>query len=526
MKATTLLLCALAAPAAAEEPLPPPVGLEAHIHDGILRVSLADAVRLTLLNDATVRVSELQHRMQSSNLDRAHSAFDPAVGLSFGASRSTASTISALSGAPTLSTNDQNARIEVHQRLLTGTGLGFSLGGGRGATNSTFARINPSFSSSLSFAISQPLLRNFGLFPQRAPLQIAQRAFRQSEAAFQSQLAAAVSRAVNVYWDAVETRENLRVQQRAMAVAERTQAQKHRELELGAISPLDIHGADQAVAGRRVGLISAEFSHKRAVDQLRTIIGADLDRTVRELPLELTESPSPTGELVSVDEAEAVTQALARRPERVATQEAVEIAGLNLRLSRQAARPELNLNASYTYSGVGGTEIDTLTTPPTILTRGGIGDALAQVRSRNFPSYNVNLQLSFPWRNRAARAALADAHIAQEQTRYTLRRQTQDITLEVRQVVHNIEQAKLQMNAARLNREIAQKYLAAEQRKHELGVVTLFFLLEAQSRMLEAEVGLLQSEIAYQRAVTEVQRVTGGLLREFQVDVRPVDTVR
>jgi outer membrane protein TolC len=495
------------------------VGLEAHVHDGVLRLSLADAVRLTLLNDATVRVSELQHRMQSHNLDRAHSAFDPTVHMTFGASRATASTISRLQGAPTLSTNDKNARLDVHQRLLTGTGLGFSLGGGRAATNSTFATINPSFASSLSFAISQPLIRNFGLFPQRAPLQIAQRAFRQSEAAFHSQLAASVSRAVNVYWDAVETRENLRVQQRAMAVAEATQAQKHRELELGAISALDIHGADQAVAGRRVGLIAAEFGHKRALDQLRTIIGADLDPAIRDLPVDLTESPSPTGELLTVDEAAAVAQALARRPERAATQEAVEIAGLNLRLSREATRPELNLNASYTWSGVGGTELDTLTTPPTVISRGGIGDALAQVRSRNFPSYNVNLTFSFPVRNRAARASLADARLAQEQARYTLRRQQQDITLEVRQVVHNIEQAKLQMNAARLNRDVAQKYLAAEQRKHELGVTTLFFLLEAQSRMLEADVGLLQSEIAYRRAVTEAQRVTGRLLEEYDVHV-------
>jgi outer membrane protein len=99
------------------------------------------------------------------------------------------------------------------------------------------------------------------------------------------------------------------------------------------------------------------------------------------------------------------------------------------------------------------------------------------------------------------------------------RRQTQDISLEVRNALQQLTQSKLQMEAARLARDIAAKRLDAEQRKHQLGIVTVFFLLDAQNQLAESEVALLHSQTGYQRAVTEVRRATGDLLADYNVQV-------
>jgi outer membrane protein TolC len=61
------------------------------------------------------------------------------------------------------------------------------------------------------------------------------------------------------------------------------------------------------------------------------------------------------------------------------------------------------------------------------------------------------------------------------------------------------------------------KNLEAEQRKYELGVQTIFFVLDAQTQLASAEQGLLQAQVSYQRAVTAVERGTGSLLDRFRI---------
>jgi outer membrane protein TolC len=495
--------------------------LAERVQDGHLRLSVADAVRLTLLNDTSVRVSQLQQEVQEHGVDRALSAFDPTFATSMTTSHSTLTSITQLDGVPTLTTQDRRGQIALRRTFAIGTALNVTLDAGRSLTNSSFASINPSFSSGLSFGLSQPLLRGRGTFTHRAPVLVAESAVRQSRASLEAQLTGAVARTINSYWEVVEARENLAVQRKSLELAEATHKQKLRELELGVLSPLDIYPSEQGVTGRRLSVIGAEFNLKRAEEQLRTLIGADLDHEIRALPLSLVDSPAPEGEWLSVDEDAAVARALERRPERATTQEAAAMADINVRLSRDALRPELSLNASYTYNGVAGTELDTRSNPPLVLREAGLGDAFGQIRSRNFPSYTLSLQMSVPLRNRAAQAAVADAVVAQQQSRYNQRKQQQDIALEVRNALRTLTQSKLQMEAARLNRDVAKKRLDAEQRKHELGLVTVFFLLDAQNQLAEAEVQLLQSQTGYQRAVTDVRRVTGDLLADYDVQVAP-----
>src|SRR5262245_58982511 len=154
---------------AADEPLPPPEGLAERIQEGRLRLGVVDAVRLTLLNDSSVRVSQIQQQIQEHAVDRALSPFDPTLGTSMTSSHSTMTAITQLAGAPTLTTQDRRGQIALRRTFSTGTALNLNLDAGRSQTNSSFASINPSFSSGLSFGLSQPLLRGFGTFTHRAP---------------------------------------------------------------------------------------------------------------------------------------------------------------------------------------------------------------------------------------------------------------------------------------------------------------------------------------------------------------------
>jgi outer membrane protein TolC len=525
MRASRALLAGLclvlgAARAGAQAEPPGPEGLAQRVVDGKLRLSAADVVRLALLNDTTVRIDRLRDQESLYLLMRAHQAFDPLLSTTLSSTRSTSPTVSQLQGATTLSDLAQQGRFGLSHALPTGTRYEMSVNVGRNTTNSVFATFNPAYSSNLTLSLSQPLLRNFGLFPNRAPILIAERGRRQSRANLEARLSDSITRAVNQYWDAVEARESLKVLRRSLELADATYQQNRRALELGALPPLDIYRSEQQVASRRVQVIQAEYSLRRLDDQLRRTIGADLDPALREAELELTEAPAPSGELLAVDEAGALARALARRPELEAARQGLAVEDLNLRVARNNLRPDLGLTGTYAYGGRGGRQLDPTTTPPTVVSQGGLTDALDQIRERNFPTYSLALQLRLPLRNHGAQADLATAQVAHLRNEYLLRQGRQDVRLEVRSAIQQLEQAKASMEAARLARDLGQKNLEAEQRKFELGAETIFFVLEAQAQLALSEMSLLQAQIGYQRAATALDRATGALLEKYDVEVR------
>ena len=68
------------------------------------------------------------------------------------------------------------------------------------------------------------------------------------------------------------------------------------------------------------------------------------------------------------------------------------------------------------------------------------------------------------------------------------------------------------ITAAQASRDLAAKTLGAEERKYQLGAGTIFFVLDAQNQLSSAELALVQSQIAYQRALAEVDHASGSLL--------------
>ena len=500
--------------------LPGPEGLRDYLVDGKLRLDLNNAIRLTLLNNTEVRVNQLEYESLRFEIQRAYQPFDPILNSDFGASRQTVPTYSQLqSGMPTLSDLTHQFLVGYTQTFQTGTQYNVSFSSLRVSTNSIFNTFNPSIYSSLNFNFTQPLLRNRGLFPNQAPIVIAQRNLKQSRSQFEAQVNLSIARAVEQYWMVVQARESLKVLQKSLELAEATYRHNKRELELGALPPLDIYRSESQVASRRVGVIQAEYEQKQAEDALRRTIGADLDPYFRVVDIELTEPVDAGRELLSVDSQQALEQALQHRPELEALRQQLANDDTGIQLAHHRLQPELNLTGFYSSFGLGGNQIDTAAVPPAVIARGGFGDALSQIGSFDFPTYGFNVQLNLPVKNRAFEADLGNALVSKRRSLYLMRQLEQEIGLEVRQAVHQLEEAKLSIAAARIARDLSQKNLEAEQRKYELGAQPIFFTLEAQTQLAQDEQNLVRSEIGYQRSVAALDQATASLLDRHRVQI-------
>ncbi|HEX7288714.1 MAG TPA: TolC family protein [Candidatus Angelobacter sp.] len=498
-----------------------PGGLEDHVVSGKLRLTLDDAVALALINNSDVNASRAQSELANFSVQRAHAPFDTVFTSSFAPTRSNSPSTSTLSGAATLSTLNQSSQAQVSQQFQTGTNLSVGLNSTRATTNSSFATVNPSFSSGLAFSLSQPLWRRAGLFPNRAPIVIAQRGVRQSRATLEAQVSDVVFRAVGQYWDAVQARKNMEVLQKSLDLAQASYQRDKRALELGALPPLDIYRSESQVAQRKIAVLQAEYARKQAEDALRQTIGADLDARAGALDLELTEKIETESTLAAVDLREALSTALKNRQELEAQRQQLAVDDTNVKLANNNLKPDLNLSASYISNGLGGTVFDTSGATPIVVSTGGFADSLSQLGGFKFPTYGMTLRLQMPLHNSSAQADLGSALVSKRRDLYQMRSLEQSIALQIKNSVHDLELAELVMAAAKTSRDLAEKNLSAEERKYQLGAQTIFFVLDAQNQLSQAELSLVQAQIAYQKALAELDHAEGTLLEKHQVTVKP-----
>jgi outer membrane protein len=512
----------LTSPRTVSDTLPGPKYMREHVVDGKLRLSLQDAVILTLANNSNVRLQELNIENAKYTLLGAHSPFDPSLQGSFTSQGQRSQAFTALSGAPglaaPLSTLAQTTQLNYIQNLETGTNFQVNFNVNKLSSNSTFDFFNPSITSFLGFQFTQHLLRNGWFFANRAPLVIARRNLRGSRALFEAQITVTIQQVIGQYWNVVQARGNLAVARKSQDAAEATYKHDKRALELGALPPLDIYRSESTVADRRVTVIQNEYAVKQAEDAIRQTLGADLDPYFRALDLDLTGSPGPEGELRDIDAATALEQALKKRPELEAARLSLANDDTSIRLAHNSLLPDLQLGGNYSGNGLGGNQFN-LNVPPQLISSGGLGDSLNQLFGFGYPTYGFSLTLNLPIKNRSGQAALGNALVSRRRDLYTDRQIREQITFDVSNAIHLLEQAKISMAASKEAVDLARKSMSAEQRKYELGSGQIYLVLEAQTELAAAEQNLLQAEVGYRVAVAAVDYATGNSLEPYGVQI-------
>jgi outer membrane protein len=502
--------------------LSPPTHVQDYVVDGKLRLRLQDAVQLALENNSNIRIEETQVEAQKFSLLGAYRPFDPLFQSSANVNRYSYSGYTQLQGvgdtsSAALNTLSQTVQASYTQTFVTGTNIFASLGSTRTSTNSDYYFLNPYVNSTVTLQFTQPLLRNAWRFPNTAALVIARRALQQSRAAFEAQVNDAILQVIIQYWTVVQARGSFDVEQRSLALAESSYQHDKRALELGALPPLDIYRSQSEVAARRLQAIQSEYALKQAQEAFRFTIGVDQDPTLAALELDLVEQPEPQGEIESIDPEEVLKKALSARPEIVAVNDALANDETSIRLAHNQLRPDLSLTGFYQSSGIGGNQYNLNTGQ--LISQGGLGTSYNQLFGFGFPGYGGTLNLNLPIRNRGAKANLGTALVARRHDLYTSQLTKEEIVRQVKDSVHQLEEANLTLAAGKTSLELARKSLAADQRKYELGAETNFFVLDSQTKLAQSELDLLQTQINYQIARATVDRATGSLLEPYHVQI-------
>lgn len=396
------------------------------------------------------------------------------------------------------------------------------------------------FSSSLGVTYTQPLFRNFGIDNTRRQIKIQRRRISQSDADFRRQTIEIISQVQLAYWDLVFS---LRDQQNRLAnvnLAKENLRRIEAQITAGSAAPLGRYEVETELANRETDLITATQQVETAENRLKQLILRD--PSAGEWTSQYVPTDAPVISNDSIDVSLAIKDAVENRPELRRLRFESEINKIDIEYFRNQVKPQIDLNNTFSLGGISSTgnsllvnsfaqfsgndeilrqKLNTLlpanqqipnpqipiTATPGFLT-GGFNQSLLNLFRSDAPSFSVGVTISFPFRNKTAKADLAGARFQEERISAQTRSQEQTVVSEVRNAVQAVESSRQRIFTARRARENAEKQLEGERKLFDAGRSTTFLLFQRENALTNARNSEIRAETDYNKALADLQRTT------------------
>ncbi len=458
-------------------------------------------------------------------------SYDPILTGTLALDRFSQKTSNAFIGVPVLSQNTTTADFAYNQAFATGTNLSVGFNNTRVTTNSPFTTLSPTLNSNFKAQVTQHLLQGFGFNANKRFIIIAKNNRQISDVAFRLQITTTVDQIQNMYWDLVNAYENLKVQQDALALAEKTLSDNKKQVEIGTLAPIEIVRAQSQVATNQQSLIVA----KTNLELQQLLMKNALSRTLVD-PVLIEAEVIPTDTMrISTEEPvvpgqDLVNDALGHRPELAESRIDLSNREVSMRAVKNALLPSVDLFAYYGGSGLGGafnpaapvctSPNQQFCTPPADIPPSvSYGGTIHQLFNSTAPDKGVGLSLNIPIRNRTAQANQIRSQLEFRQAQLRLQQVENEIRIEVRNAQFALQQNRANVAAAQAAVDLAQQSLDAEQKKYALGASTSTLVLQQSSALTQARSNLVAARASYEKSRVELDRATGLLLEHNGIDL-------
>jgi outer membrane protein TolC len=472
-----------------------------------LELSLDEAVERALKNNVDLLVEKHRPEIAAQDERSAKGAYDPFLTGRLDKTSRTDPARNAFTGGDEVDTDTWTWNFGLQQLFRSGGLLQVDFVNNRSDTNNVFSTFNPSFASSLNLSLSQPLLRDRDIDASRQRLKVSKNNRDISDVQFRQIVINTVANVKKAYYDVIAAQDNLEAQRKSLALAQKLLEENEIKVRVGTLAPLDVVAAESEVASREEGVINAETLLENAEDALKQAIFPKSDPATWALRILPTDRPS--AEPRQVDSEAATQSALAKRTDIQAARAAIETTDVNLRFAKSQTLPAVDLVAAYGTTGVGGTLLirDGFGGPVIDTVPGGYGDAVGDVFGRDFPTWTLGVNLSYPLFNRTAKANRARAQLSKEQAVASLNRLEILVAAEVRSAARNVEANYKRVESTRAARVLQERRLDAEEKKFAAGMSTNFLVTQAQRDLADANVAEIRAILDYRKSLIEFDRV-------------------
>jgi outer membrane protein TolC len=489
-------------------------------------LTLDRAIAMALEKDDAITVERESVASAEAAVTGSRGAYDPILGVTGGFRQATDPVNSAFSGAvddhlaPTIRTADAGTTFT--QLFASGGTLSALASFSRVTSYGEFTLLSPAFSTEVGVEFRQPLLRNRKIDPARSGLRVAASDRRRAGASLRREVTEAIAAVERGYWTLIAARREIEVREEAVRLATEQLEETKIRVESGAAPETEIAQPKAELERRRGDLLTAREAASRADSTLKLLILGDSDDAWAE-PLEPADDPIV--QVQPVDVAASMRTALASRPELEDAAAVIERRHVESALASDTVHPSLDAVVSWNRFGLSGSAnpaaIPFGGSPPVIPSglEGGWGRSFDLLTENRFDDARAGFELRIPLGEHSARAGAVMARSAERQAEAGLSRARKDVRADVLNAAAALDTTGQRIDSTRAAREAAEIQLSAERDRYAAGLSTNFLVLTRQNDLSRARLDEIAARTDYRKALAEMARATGSLLRDHRIDV-------
>jgi len=458
---------------------------------GPLRITVTEAILLTLENNRALLVERLNPSIQQTFEDEERAVFDPLAESEL-AYRRIEGQSQARSGSQTESftTDTVEGGIDLTQFFPTGTTIGLT---GSTLMNDSSLYEDRFYTTRLGIEFTQALLQGYGAEVNLANLRQARLDTRLSEYELRGFTESLVAQVEQTYWEYALAKREIEIFEESLKIARQQLVDTLDLIDVGRLAKTEKAAVQAEVAAQEQGLINARSTYDTTrLRLLRLLNPPGNDPWDRQIEL----IHQPRLPEIKLDEVGRHIE-VARRISPILNEARVLVnrGDLELVKTKNGLLPMMDLFATLGKSGYADS----------------FGDSVSNFSNRNYEA-EVGLRLQYPIFNREAEASHRRALLSRDQAAGALENLTQLVEVDVRSAYIEVNRAKEQVGASSATRRFNEEKLRAENEKFRVGKSTSFLVSQAQRDLLVSRIAEVQAVANYLIALVDLYLKDGSLL--------------
>jgi len=328
-----------------------------------------------------------------------------------------------------------------------------------------------------------------------------------TEATLKLQLGAEdmVRQLVQDYWELAYAAYEVDVRAQALDLAKKQEQMTREEIRGMAAPATALNAVIYEIATRQEALLTAKLTHEKSSLDFRRKAGLEIGR--RTIVLRPSEAFEIGQDDWDVNQVLQQSHKVNRKLADVLLQK--KIADVDVKVTENGMLPQLDLTASASLTGTGDTSDGAFSG----VTGGG--------------GYKVMAGVQFSWELSGAARSAHDAAVAKSHRldidRLDMERQ---LDAQVVSAVKTVTSARTRVALSEKAIQVAEENVKAERANFQVQRSTNFNVMQRQTELVEAQLRRGRAVADYHEAVAQLQFLSGVILEQYRVAVRPHQTER
>jgi outer membrane protein len=459
-------------------------------------------VQIALTNNLDIRISRIQPQVDQFALNGLYGAYQP--NLTMNASRYFSEQPGGFftEGGLDIPVPATTTRIDSYTPGLSGalpSGLTYNVTGP--LSLQAISGFPKEYEAEPSISLDQPLLKNSWMNSAGYQITVAKNTMRTDQWSFRLQVMTVIFNVKTAYYKLIFARENVRVQQEALALKNETVNDDKQKVQLGAMRPLDEQQAESEAASAQSDVQTALITFAQQENVMKGLLAQRLG-TLDNFTI------VPAEQLVAVPEhpmqQDCWRVGLEERPEMVQAKLKIERQHVTIKYDFNQLFPQIDLVGSYGRSA----------TDPTFDT------ALGAIKQATSPNYSYGVVLSIPLGNSGARGTYRADRAALQSLLLQAKKVEWTVVTAIDNDIKAIEADLLKVDYTRQARIFAEAALEAGQAELKEGKRINFEVLQFQDNLTAARSAEISALSDYNTALEQLALDEGLTLERNHIDLQ------